>query len=142
LHPDSIFFFTFFFNGMFCRSILDQRITKVFCWIEEYEVNEQKQTEKNWNALLRSSPVFAWITWHSLFKRGAPFSAVSHPSWEIFFVRGICSRKNLYCTFFCFENILSTSPCLIFFNIYARLYLLKYFIYFCVLRETKKRQSL
>jgi hypothetical protein len=32
---------------MFCRSILDQRITKVFCWIEEYEVNEQKQTEKN-----------------------------------------------------------------------------------------------
>ena len=36
--------------------------------------------QKMFNALLRSSPVFAWITWHSLFKRGAPFSAESHPS--------------------------------------------------------------
>ena len=59
--------------------------------------------QKMFNALLRSSPVFARITWHSLFKRrtggGACFvlcsAAVSHPSRRDFLSQEFVSLRKI-----------------------------------------------
>ena len=88
----------------------------VWYWTERYcfykrvcapQLQGEAVQQKMFNALLRSSPVFAWITWHSLFKRGAPFSAESHPSWKRFFVQGICFEGKIFIAAFRFKNILS-----------------------------------
>ena len=72
--------------------------------------------QKMFNALLRSSPVFARITWHSLFKRRtggglASFSALllwATQVEEIFCLRNLfLSEKSVYCDARGFKNILS-----------------------------------
>ena len=99
-----------------CVRLCVQECVCVWCWTERYclykrvcapQLQGEAVQQKMFNALLRSSPVFAWITWHSLFKRGAPFSAESHPSWKRFFVQGICFEGKIFIAAFRFKNILS-----------------------------------
>lgn len=110
LHPDSIFFFTFFFNGMFCRSILDQRITKVFCWIEEYEVNEQKQTEKK---LKCPSKVFSCFCLDNLAQfiqaGGSVFCCEPPKLRNIFCPRNLFEEKSLLHVFLLRKHIVHLS---------------------------------
>ncbi len=139
LHPDSIFF-TFFFNGMFCRSILDQRITKVFCWIEEYEVNEQKQTDRK--KLKCPSKVFSCFCLDNLaqfIQAGGSVFCCEPPKLRNFFCpRNLFEEKSLLHVFLLRKHIVHLSMSHLFQHLCSPVFALIFYLFLCPERKKKK----